>query len=222
MEKKRMGTPSDARALVTAEMRTEFLGRIENPASPPSDSELLIELLNGDKLSGAGRERATRVIAILQTRHEYMPRLLRGEFGKKEHFELLVGALLEDALELNELLSRYSVSPQIDPFGVSPKIYFFAVGANGEEAERAAVMSVLQIAERDELGSVRQCRCGEFFPAKRSDQRHCSLNCRVKEHQSSEEFKAKRRKADRDRYRLHRDGKVKEGRTGEYGTQEAG
>jgi hypothetical protein len=218
MAKKRMGKPSDARALVTADMLTKFRDRIENPPSPPSDSELLIDLLNGDKLFGAGRERATRVITILQTRQEYMPRLLRGEF--REHFEPLVEVLLNDALELNELLSSYQISPQIDPIGVSPKIYFFApTQTNGEDAERAAVMSALQLAERDELESVRQCRCGKFFLAKRSDQRHCSMNCRVKEHQSSEEFKVKRRKADRERYRLHSNGKVKEGRGGKHGTQ---
>jgi hypothetical protein len=221
MATKRMGKPSNARALVTADMLTKFRDRIENPPpSLPSDSELLVGLLNGDTLFGAGKERATRILTILQTRQWYMPRLLRGEF--RQHFEPLVEALLNDALELNELLSRYPISPQIDPIGVSPQIYFFAPSlTDGEDAERAAVMSALQLAERGELGSVKHCRCGKFFLAKRSDQRHCSTNCRIREYQSSEEFKAERRKKDRERYQLHQHGKVKETTRRKHGTQKA-
>jgi hypothetical protein len=221
MPEKRMGKPEAARSLVTADMVAQFRNRIENPPSLLSDSELLIELLNGDKLSGAGRGRATRILEILQTRQYYMPRLLRGEF--RGHFEPLVEVLLNDALELNQLLSRYQIAPQIDPIGISPKIYFFAPRqTNGEDAERATVMSVLELAERNELASVGSCRCGRFFLARRSDQRHCSANCRVKEHQSSEEFKAERRKRDRERYQyLHRGGKVKEGKGEKHVTQKA-
>jgi hypothetical protein len=45
-----------------------------------------------------------------------------------------------------------------------------------------------------------KCRCGKFFLARRIDQRHCSTNCRVREHQSSDEFKEKRRIYDRRHY----------------------
>lgn len=207
MARKRMGEKQASR-LVTADMVLKFSERLSDPVLPPSMPALLVEILNGGKLSGANKERVFHIISLLQTRQEYMPRLLRGEF--KKHAESLIGALLEDALELNELLGRYRISPQIDPIGIHPRIYYFSQNARDEEAEYLAVMCALQLAERDELDIVRRCNCGKFFVAGRVDQRHCSTACRVKEHQSSEEFKERRRKADRERYRLHKRGTVKQ------------
>ena len=217
MARKRMREKEESR-LVTADMLLKFSERLSDPVVPPSLPEALVEILNGSKLSGPSTERVMRIISILQTRQEYMPRLIRGEFSDKRHFEPLVGALLGDALELNELLGRYRISPQIDPIGLYPKIYYFSQISGDEEPEHLAVMCSLQLAERDELDRVGHCNCGRFFVAGRIDQRHCSTGCRVKEHQSSEEFKTKRRRADRERYRLHKGGAVKQSDRRKNGT----
>jgi hypothetical protein len=204
---------------VTAYMQLKFSERLSDPVVPPSLPDALVELLNGSKLSGPSTERVRHIIQILQARQEYMPRLMRGEFCEQKHFEPLVKALLGDALELNALLGRYRMFPQIDPIGVYPTIYYFPQNASDEEAEHTAVMGVLELAKRDELDRVKHCSCDRFFVPGRIDQRHCSTACRVKEHQSSEEFKAKRRKADRERYRLHKRGAVKQSERRKNGTQ---
>ena len=135
-------------------------------------------------------------------------------------------SLIECNRELNEGLSRYRVIPQIHPIGDGPLLYFRSYKPNDgygqEQYEIGAVMCALQLADRNQIDDVRERSCGTFFVAGRIDKSHCSTKCRVKAHQSSEEFKAKRREADRERYRLHRDGKVKQpNRRKSNGTQKA-
>jgi len=78
-----------------------------------------------------------------------------------------------------------------------------------EPDEIGAVMCVINLGARDELGDVRQCKCKRYFLARRTDQLYCSTKCRVRYHQSSDEFKAKRREYLREWYRLKKSGKVK-------------
>jgi hypothetical protein len=128
-----------------------------------------------------------------------------------------------DVQRLNKVLREYSFTPQLEPVWDLRRKTFFAALPNSteENAERNGVMYALMLFERREISRVKGCHCGKFFVPRRVDQRHCSVKCRVNDHQSSDEFKAKRRAADRERYRLHRDGRVKQTTRRKHGTQKA-
>lgn len=117
--------------------------------------------------------------------------------------------------ELEDLLGRYWVSPRVYFREGQPVMIYHTTNLNGEAKYRiepdeiAAAMAVLQLALRDELDRIRKCSCGKFYLARRLDQLYCCTKCRVREHQSSEEFRAKRRVYLRNLYRLKKSGRVK-------------
>jgi hypothetical protein len=194
--------------------------------SLPTLSEVLVELLNGDTLTAVSKPRVERILHLLKFQRGYVSQLATRLHSRDQvAADLYVTSLLECNFELKERLLCYKVTPQIHPAGTPPALFFLPVESSGqsleEKAEVAAVMSALQLAQQSQIDNVRECSCGTFFVAGRIDQQHCSTKCRVKAHQSSEEFKAKRREADRNRYRLHRDGKVKETNGRKDGTQKA-
>ncbi len=219
MAKRRKTERKAAGALVTGNSDVAFFERLAGMWDPTRDAEALTALLNGSGLAGDARERLLEILRILQTRQHYMQALLRGEFASQA--QGLVGALTADVHRLNESLRRYSLTPQISPWDEHPRTFFVLPDSPEEDSESNGVMYVLKLAEKGEIDSVRHCRCGKFFVAKRVDQMHCSTRCRVNEHQSSDEFKAKRRKADRERYRLHKRGVVKQPSRRKHGTQKA-
>jgi hypothetical protein len=184
---------------------------LRDKSVPPTVAEELVETLNGSNLDAESRSRVLQILQLLQTRQRYTSGLLRGDFGdwKSRQTVALLEVLLDDAFTLNELLLRYRLSPQIGPLRKITTLSFVPSDEDSSVAESSAVMRALQLAERDELDRVRECKCGKFFLAGRIDQQHCSTACRVKAHQSSEEFKAKRRVAERERYKLKQAGKVK-------------
>jgi hypothetical protein len=69
---------------------------------------------------------------------------------------------------------------------------------------------IFHLAEDRLISNFRECLCGKLFFAKRSDQKSCKALCRHKLYEQTEEFKAKRREKMRERYRLHKEGRVKE------------
>jgi hypothetical protein len=204
-------------------MVREFSERLSNYKSLPTLSDVLIELLNGNALTTASKQRVERIIQLLRFQKGYESQLTtRLHVRDQAVADLYITSILECNFELNEKLKSYKVTPQIHPVGTAPTLYFLPVESNSrapEEAEVGAVMCALQLAQRSQIDNVRGCLCGTFFVAGRIDQNHCCVKCRVRAHQSSEEFKAKRRKADRERYRQHRDGKVKETNRRKNGTQ---
>lgn len=227
MTRKRMRKRAASR-LVTAAMVSDFIEGISGQSERPSPSERLAEILNGAKLSHESCARVESIIQMLAQRnwfishYEEIKPTAHSLPWQSTRFDALVARTLGDGFRLNELLEHYRVIPQIDPFG--NRFFYRAADSSSspprsENAEIAAVMCALQLAERDELDRVRNCNCGRYFVAGRVDQNHCSTACRVKAHQSSEEFKAKRRKADRERYRLHKHGAVKESNRRTNGTQ---
>lgn len=215
MAKKRMGAKGDDGLLATAAMVRKFSKRISDYNSLPTLSEVLVELLNGNTLTSASRQRVERIIQLLQFQRGYESQLVaRLRVRDQMVADLYTSSLVNCNEELNEMLMNYTIIPQIHPWGTPPTLHFLAADSKGhsskEDSETGAVMCVLQLADRNQIGDVRGCSCGTFFVAGRIDQNYCSVKCRVKAHQSSEEFKAKRREADRERYRLHHEGKVKE------------
>jgi hypothetical protein len=214
----------DARFTVGV-MLSEFSKRVANDETLPTPSEMLVDLMNGDVLSGDSKLRVERIIQLLRGQKEYISLISAHvrEHGTPLIAEAYMMTLIDISDQLNEKLSRYAVIPQTQSFFPVPFHYFLPAASNDrspeERAEVSAVLTAVQLAQRDQLQDVRQCSCGDYFVAGRIDQSYCSVKCRVKAHQSSEEFKAKRRKADRKRYRLHREGKVKEATRRNHGPE---
>lgn len=231
MTKKRKGRSGDKGLLTVQGMVGEFSERLSeflnsNDGTVPTLADVLIEILNGSVLTSASKERVERIIELLRFVKGYRSQLLaRLRSEDQIAADLYTTSLIECSVELNEKLSDYKVIPQIDPLGTSPMLCFLAddpAGVSPEKrAEIGAVMSAVQLAQQGQIEDVRRCICGTFFAARRIDNNFCSVKCRVKAHQSSEEFKAKRRKADRERYRLHQQGKVKESTRRKHGTKKA-
>jgi hypothetical protein len=215
MAKSRMRKKGDDGLFAVHGMVRASLERLWRRKNPPTLSEVLVDLLNGNKLTGKSKRRVARIIQLIRFQKGY-----KSQFNASMHLnddslaDIYFNSYAECGFELSESLRNYKVIPQFDPAEFGPMLYFLSAKSNGgspeEQTEIGAVMCTLQLAERDQIDNVRKCSCGKFFVAGRIDQSYCSVKCRVKTHQSSDEFKAKRRRADRERYRLHRDGKVKE------------
>lgn len=219
MAKRRMRGKGDDGLFAVHSMIREFSKHLSDHKSPPTLSEVLVELLNGEALTSRSKERVERMMQLFRMRKGYESQIftrIRSK-GKAAVGDLMIGLLIDSAVdttsELNDLLLHYAVVPQFHPVGEASTLYYLPGDSNFSPEKRVevgAVMCAVQLAERNQIQNVRQCSCGTFFVAGRIDQNYCSVKCRVKSHQSSEEFKAKRREADRERYRLHHDGKVKE------------
>jgi hypothetical protein len=69
---------------------------------------------------------------------------------------------------------------------------------------------ICDLAERGALDSLKQCQAdGRWFVAQRSNQAHCSIACRRRHHETSDEFKAHRRGYMRGYYALQKKGVTK-------------
>ena len=176
----------------------------------------LVDGLNGATLKPIAVDRITRIIELLKW--QQISRNLLGSRTAAERQKLLklLSSTPGDFLELDDMLTRYWVSPRLIPLGdrwqMAYRTRSFDAGkriASKPDHEVAAVMCVMHLAARNDLDRVRKCGCGKFFIASRLDQRYHDTRCRVQHHQSSEEFRAKRREYLREWYRLKTSGKVK-------------
>lgn len=217
MAKSRKGKREGEGQFDVSVMLGEFSNRLAREEPLPTPSEMLVELMNGDVLTSDSKMRVERIIQLLRGQKEYVS-LISARFLREQAASVLTEAymltLIDINNQLNEKLSRYAVIPQTQSFFPAPFHYFLPADSNNrspdERAEVGAVLAAVQLAQRGQLQDVRQCSCGSYFVAGRIDQNYCSVKCRVKAHQSSEEFKAKRRETDRQRYQLHAKGKVKQ------------
>jgi hypothetical protein len=223
MAKSRMRKKDDGGLLAVHGLVRESLERLWKGEKPPTLSEILVDFLNGSKLTPKSKERVERIIQLIRFQKGYKSQFnARVQLNDDLLADLYFNSYARCSFELSENLRKYRVIPQFDFAEFGPMLSFVSARSDGgspeKQAETSAVMCALQLAERDQLENVCKCSCGVFFVAGRIDQSYCSVTCRVKAHQSSDEFKARRRKADRERYRLHRDGKVKEVRGRKHGT----
>jgi len=226
MAKRRMSDEEQMLANVFEERVAKLAERHFEYTLPPATAEELVVVLNRKELGAQGKTRVKQVIQLLQKWQAFMSRFGWGAAKTQAERERLIefaSAVPGDALDLDELLSRYWVSPRIVPDRGAPRIAYVVQASKGNEgaieSESGAVMCALQLFVRDELDRVRLCDCGNFYFAKRIDQRYCSTKCRVRFHQSSEEFKAKRRVYLRKLYRQNKQRKVKQQKKGTHGSQ---
>lgn len=70
--------------------------------------------------------------------------------------------------------------------------------APSDVQEAFMVQYLIGIAGSGNIDRVRECQCGKWYFAERTDRRYCSTDCRVKFHVPSEEQKRKRREWRRD------------------------
>jgi len=154
------------------------------------------------------KSRIARIIQLLQQQRALVSFDSAKTDAERQRQLRLVRSVSGNPLELDDLLARYWVSPRVIFFPKGPRMLYATTDPSGKPRDKigtdeiAAAMCVMHLAVRDELDRFRKCDCGKFFLAGRLDQIYCSTNCRVRYYQSSEEFKAKRRKYLRDLYRL--------------------
>jgi hypothetical protein len=186
---------------------------------PPRGAKELIEVLNGKRLTVASKQRVERILTLLQKWQAFRAYIGWKWGGGKTNAEIerlntVVSNVPGDTGDIYRLLSQYWVSPRILPVNGSPRIGYLvrAKGRNAEshKLETGLVMCLLHLSMTDELDRVGKCDCGQFFFANRVDQRYCSTRCRVRFHQASDEFKAKRRIKARKIYELKHTSKVKQ------------
>jgi hypothetical protein len=156
--------------------------------------------------------RVSRIIQLLQ--RECAIRSLNSSRTDAERLRAakLITSISESPLELDNLLLRYWVSPRLIFLEDGPQIFYFSTRKTRDKVEMgeiAAVMCVTYLGSRDELDRIRKCSCGKYFFARRLDQLYCQTKCRVRYHQSAADFKAKRRRYQREWYHLKKSGKVK-------------
>ena len=172
----------------------------------------LIPWLNRTPGTAANR-RVSRIIELLQKeRAVTLYRSLARSCTDAERLRLarLIAHVSESPFELNELLLRYWVSPRLMFLDKGPlTVYFFTAKTRHrvEMGEIGAVMCLTHLG--NDIDRVRKCNCTKYFLARRLDQVYCSTKCRVRYHQSSIEFKVKRREYQRAWYHLKKSGKVK-------------
>ena len=219
MALKRMRGKGDDGLFEVHSMIREFSKRLSDYKSLPTLSEVLVELLNGEALTSSSKGRVERMMQLFRMQKGYESQIFtrirsKGKAAEGDSIiDLLIDSAVEANSELNDMLLQFAVVPQFHPVAEASTLYYLPGDSNcspEKQAEVGAVMCAVQLAQRNQIQNVRECSCGKYFVAGRIDQNYCSVKCRVKAHQSSEEFKAKRREADRERYRLHNDGKVKE------------
>ncbi|MGA8734345.1 MAG: hypothetical protein WB558_10530 [Terriglobales bacterium] len=173
--------------------------------------ERLVSWLNGTA-GTSSNDRVSRIIELLQKERAIHSLASSRTGAERQRAARLIASISESPLELNDLLLRYWVSPRLMFLEDGPQITYFSTGKTRDTVEMGeigAVMCVTYLGSRDELDRVRKCQCGKYFLAHRLDQLYCQTKCRVRYHQSTDDFKAKRRKYQREWYHLKKSGKVK-------------
>jgi integrase len=195
----------------------------------------LVCYLNGDEPSE--RSGRTRVLRIVETFHEVLRLLQKYPEWKSlrsikpktlgllkklpgwENYRLKPQELAAAESSLLEQVSRYERTLS---FGVSSnREWDFSWGMTiskdadsakdewGSIPESDAIDAMVDLARDRLLPRVEKCLCGKWFFARFSHQHFCSSKCRDKHHQSSPEFKEKRRKYMRRYQRLQRSANVR-------------
>src|SRR4051812_43553731 len=114
---------TDDGLLVTSSMlhsHSELLSKFVNP---PTLAEVLVDILNGDVLTPGSRARLVRIIEMLRIREMYLARFA-AEYRNKQIADLIVTSLIGQNSELNEMLTRYNVVPQLYPGGAPPCVFY--------------------------------------------------------------------------------------------------
>ena len=173
--------------------------------------ERLVSWLNGTA-GTSSNARVSRLIDLLQKERAIHSLASSRTGAERARAAGLITSISESPHELDDLLLRYWVSPRLMFLEDGPQIIYFSTSKTRgkvEMGEIGAVMCVTYLGLRDELDRIRKCQCGKYFFAHRLDQLYCQTKCRVRYHQSTAEFKTRRRKYQREWYHLKKSGKVK-------------
>ena len=183
--------------------------------------ESLLRLLNMDleedaeaykgKRTKASRSRVLRLVALIQDAESKLA--LSITQNPDRNLWTACPSDLEEALDsVQETLRIYSMRPVVEirgKFGEGGLHFDHAAGSSRPLGEQLAVWDITALAQRRQLHMMRECACGMWFYATRSDQRACSAGCRHRTYEQTEAFKEKRRSYMRDYYALKQSGRVK-------------
>jgi hypothetical protein len=156
---------------------------------------------NKEFLSSAKLRPSDSDIVIFGRRREYLPAQFKGEDRE------LMSEFSELLQVINRIIGPYRAKPLINGWAAASswKIdwEFPSVNARGLEYwERIAAMDILQIAADGKISRFRECRlCSRWFIAKTAHQAFDSEKCRQKHLAQSPQYKAKRARYMREKYR---------------------
>ena len=139
MAKTRMRNKGDGGLWTVHAMVQEVSERLSSYESARALSEVLIEVLNGDTLTGGGKQWVKRIIELLRFQKGYEAQVMaRLHLRDDVTADLYVDALLKCNFELNEMLLRYKVTPQIHPGVTAPTLFFLSAESSGDTPEEKA------------------------------------------------------------------------------------
>ena len=153
----------------------EFLKQIAEGEPSQTPQGMLIELMNGDSLTSESKTRIERIIQLLRGQKEYQALIsarIRAEPKSSASVmhtlttEALMLTLLDMSRGSNRLLALYVGIPQIQPLWPEPRHYFLPADSfslpvdsmeaiSAKQAEVGAVLTVVQLAQRNQLQDVK-------------------------------------------------------------------
>jgi hypothetical protein len=166
----------------------------------------LLRWLNGEPFFNEGS------VSLRRRAPEYSPPgLEESDACRKEVLEQVLPSFLK--LTKPTQSGGYSFQQLMDPH----KLSLVAINGRirpvftGKRAPVAwATLMLFGMLEQERLSLLGQCKCdcGKWLLKWRKDRQFATPACRVRCHQSNEEFKKKRNENDREKRQQHRDGKV--------------
>ena len=126
---------TDDGLLVTTSMLRSHSELLSNYANSPTLAEVLVEILNGNVLTPESKVRLARIVEILRFREMYLARFA-AEHANQQTADLILVSLFGQNDELNKMLTRYNVVPQLDPAGEPPCVFSFFIRSDEAIPER--------------------------------------------------------------------------------------
>jgi hypothetical protein len=159
----------------------------------------------------ASRERILALRAAIESTCAELSAAARAE-PTRSFWENPPEAVQEGLDAVQEMLDRYPQWPMVEILGEDGSGGLdinYATGAGMPLGEQVAAWGIIELAKSRRLHLLRQCLCGAWFLAKKSDHKSHSPACRHKIYEQTDAFKAKRSVYMREYNALKSSGKVK-------------
>ena len=181
-----------------------------------AEAKELVEWLNWVAAKGSSvphRMALERVLgikeAILQLQDKAQKMMDAGTWkGKSKEFK-------REEEAVNRKLNDYRFAYALDLSKQEPMVWTMCgsedLPSTPVPRETIAVFHVVELAKLSVLDKVRKCKCGDcdkYFFARRPEQHFHAAKCRIRFGEASPERKQRKREQARQRYHLHKSGKV--------------
>ncbi len=191
--------------LFIEEIKQEFLEEdfqvyLEMFSVAETPAEEILGALNGrvpfDVMPKASRRRVTELLIAIQ---RVLAKELQG-LPHREQFDL--------CWALNEKLEDYPTVHAVDLFPKSQVRFIAESLGTRPHLETALVWRIVELAKQGLIRRVRKCNCGEWFFAKRQDQKSHSPRCRHRLYENTDQFKKRHRERARWYYAMYQSPKA--------------